>query len=102
MFRSRFSNRKCKRHRTVSTIRVVRFRPQLEALEQRCVMDGTPLTMLDPNLQATAVLSAGITQPVGIVFMATNDYFVLEKASGQVKRVINGTIQAAPEPAPSQ
>ncbi len=35
-------------------------------------------------------------QPIGIVFLAQNDFFVLEKASGQVKRVINGVIQATP------
>ena len=52
--------------------------------------------MLDPNLEAQAVLTAGISQPIGIVFLATDDYFVLEKASGQVKRVIGGVVQATP------
>ena len=47
--------------------------------------------MLDPNLQVTTVLNTGLTQPIGIVFLGSvNDYLVLEKASGQVKRVING------------
>jgi glucose/arabinose dehydrogenase len=50
--------------------------------------DTTPAAMLDPNLQVTTVLSTGISQPIGIVFLSVNDYFVLEKASGQVKRVI--------------
>jgi len=58
--------------------------------------DSTPLTMLDPNLQAQAVLTAGISQPIGIVFLGTDDYLVLEKASGQVKRVIGGVVQASP------
>jgi len=58
--------------------------------------DTTPLTMLDSNLQAQAVVTAGIAQPIGIVFLAANDYLVLEKASGQVKRVINGTVQPLP------
>src|SRR4029079_7516277 len=58
--------------------------------------DTIPLTMLDSNLQAQAVVTAGIAQPIGIVFLAANDYLVLEKASGQVKRVINGTVQASP------
>ena len=58
--------------------------------------DTIPLAMNDPNLQATVVLSAGISQPIGIVFIGPNDYFVLEKASGQVKRVIGGVIQPTP------
>jgi glucose/arabinose dehydrogenase len=59
--------------------------------------------MLDPNLLAGALpltLAPGATalnQPIGIVFLGSvNDFLVLEKASGQIKRVINGTIQAAP------
>ena len=56
--------------------------------------DTTPLTVLDPNLQVTTVLSSGISQPIGIVFLAADDYFVLEKATGQVKRVTNGVIQS--------
>lgn len=58
--------------------------------------DTTPLTLLDPNLQVTTFLGAGITQPIGLVFLNQNDYFVLEKASGQIKRVIGGVVQAAP------
>src|SRR5205823_10610619 len=58
--------------------------------------DTIPLEVLDPNLQVTTVLSTGISQPIGIVFLGPSDYFVLEKASGQVKRVIGGVIQANP------
>ena len=58
--------------------------------------DTTPLAMLDPNLQATVVLNAGITQPIGIVFLADDDFLVLEKASGQIKRVISGVVQPTP------
>ena len=58
--------------------------------------DTTPLKIHDPTLQVTTVLNSGITQPIGIVFLAENDFLVLEKASGLVKRVINGAIQAAP------
>jgi aldose sugar dehydrogenase len=58
--------------------------------------DTTPLMILDPTLQVTTVLNSGITQPIGIVFLAQNDFLVLEKASGQVKRVVNGMIQATP------
>jgi glucose/arabinose dehydrogenase len=58
--------------------------------------DTVPVQILDPNLQVTAVLKTGITQPIGIVFLSANDYLVLEKSSGQVKRVVGGTIQAQP------
>src|SRR5258706_13652528 len=58
--------------------------------------DTIPLEILDPNLQVTTVLNAGIAQPIGIVFLGPNDFLVLEKASGQVKRVIGGGIQATP------
>lgn len=58
--------------------------------------DTIPLTMLDPNLQATVVRNTGLTQPIGIVFIGPNDYFVLEKASGQVKRVTNGVLAPLP------
>lgn len=58
--------------------------------------DTTPLAVLDPTLQVTVELNTGINQPIGIVFIGTNDYFVLEKASGQVKRVTGGVVQATP------
>lgn len=58
-------------------------------------LDTTPLTMLDPNLEAS-VFATGFTQPIGVVFLAQNDMFVLEKASGKVQRVINGVIQPTP------
>jgi glucose/arabinose dehydrogenase len=58
--------------------------------------DSIPVRMLDPNLQVTQYVSAGLTQPIGIVFLNSNDAFVLEKASGQVKLVTNGVVQPSP------
>ncbi|GCL64866.1 PQQ-dependent sugar dehydrogenase [Pseudaquabacterium pictum] len=58
--------------------------------------DTTPLTLLDPSLQVTTVLGTGVSQPIGMVFIGRNDYLVLEKASGQVKRVLNGTLLPTP------
>jgi glucose/arabinose dehydrogenase len=76
---------------------------RLSAVFAACALSGTgmladttPLKILDPTLQVTTVLNSGITQPIGIVFLAENDFLVLEKASGQVKRVINGALQATP------
>lgn len=58
--------------------------------------DSIPAEILDPALQVTSELS-GLNQPIGIVFLGSaQDYLILEKASGQVKRVINGVIQATP------
>src|ERR1700704_2793848 len=58
--------------------------------------DTLPVQVLDPNLQVTTVLNPGLTQPIGIVFLGPSDFLVLEKASGQVKRVIGGVIQPTP------
>lgn len=53
---------------------------------------ATP-TLTDPNLRVTTVIT-GLSQPTGMVFLGPNDFFVIEKASGQVKRVINGIVTA--------
>jgi glucose/arabinose dehydrogenase len=47
--------------------------------------------VLDPGLQVTPVVS-GLNQPSAMAFLGPDDFFVLEKASGQVKRVANGVI----------
>ncbi len=79
-------------HRTRLTTALV-----LASLAPASVLaDTTPPAMLDPSLQVTTVVNVGLSQPIGIVFLAANDFFVLEKASGQVKRVINGVVQPAP------
>jgi len=61
--------------------------------------DTKPVAMLDPNLQVTTDVS-GLSQPIGVVFLPRNDgvidMLVLEKASGLVKRVINGVVQPTP------
>jgi glucose/arabinose dehydrogenase len=62
----------------------------------RVTADSIPVQVLDPNLEVTTVLDSGITQPIGIVFLSQTDFLVLEKASGQVKRVIDGVIQPTP------
>jgi len=58
--------------------------------------DTTPLILLDPNLQVTTYVGSNLSQPIGIVFLGPDDALVLEKASGQVKRVINGVVQPTP------
>ncbi len=58
--------------------------------------DSKPVAVLDPNLQVEAVVSSGLSQPMGLVFLGPGDMLVVEKASGQVRRVINGVVQATP------
>ncbi len=50
-------------------------------------------SLFDPNLQVSVVVASGITQPIGIVFLGADDFFVLEKASGRVKRVTGGVVE---------
>jgi glucose/arabinose dehydrogenase len=49
-------------------------------------------TLVDDNLVVDTVVG-GLSQPISIAFLASNDFLVLEKASGKVKRVINGVVQ---------
>jgi len=48
--------------------------------------------MVDPNLQVSTVISR-LDQPTSMAFLGPNDFFVLEKASGKVKHVVNGAAQ---------
>src|SRR3954447_8763783 len=48
-------------------------------------------TVTDPNLQVNTVVT-GLNQPTGMAFLGPNDFLILEKASGQVKRVMNGQV----------
>jgi glucose/arabinose dehydrogenase len=50
-------------------------------------------TVVDPALAVRTVV-AGLDQPIHMAFLGPEDFFVLEKATGQVKRVINGTVQS--------
>lgn len=58
--------------------------------------DSIPVQLLDPSLMVQTVVSSGLNQPIGIVFLGPNDFLVPEKASGQIKRVINGVVQPVP------
>jgi glucose/arabinose dehydrogenase len=46
-------------------------------------------TVLDRDLEVVTAAS-GLNQPVQIEFIGKDDYFVLEKPTGQVKRITNG------------
>jgi glucose/arabinose dehydrogenase len=46
-------------------------------------------TVLDPDLAVRTAVS-GLTTPVSMAFLGTNDFFVLEKDTGKVQRVRDG------------
>src|SRR5262245_6768447 len=52
-----------------------------------------PPSVVDPNLQVRTVVE-NLDQPTTMAFLGANDFFVLEKATGQVKRVVNGAVQS--------
>jgi glucose/arabinose dehydrogenase len=48
-------------------------------------------TLVDPNLTVEIVSPQGIRLPTGMRFLGPDDYFVIEKLDGKVKRVQGGT-----------
>ncbi len=50
-------------------------------------------SLVDPNLRVRTVIE-NLDQPTTMAFLGPNDFFVLEKATGQVKRVVNGVVQS--------
>src|SRR5918999_976808 len=50
-------------------------------------------SMTVPDLGVRAVAEGFIT-PIGIAFLGAGDMLVLEKNTGQIKRVVNGVVQA--------
>ena len=53
-----------------------------------------PPSMTVRNLDVRTTVS-GLNQPTSMAFIGPNDFFVLEKATGNVKRVTNGVVQGA-------
>jgi glucose/arabinose dehydrogenase len=51
-------------------------------------------TMTDPTLQVQTVVPSGLNQPTTMKFLGPNDFLVLEKATGRVRRVLNNVLQA--------
>jgi glucose/arabinose dehydrogenase len=50
-------------------------------------------SLVDPNLSVRTVIE-NLDQPISMAFLGPNDFFVLEKATGQVKRVVNGVVES--------
>ena len=53
---------------------------------------STP-SLVDSNLRVRTVVE-NLDQPTSTAFLGPNDFFVLEKATGAVKRVVNGVVQS--------
>lgn len=51
--------------------------------------------MLVPDLTVRTVTN-GLAEPTGIAFLGADDFFVIEKSTGKVKRVTGGVVQANP------
>src|SRR5919108_649490 len=56
--------------------------------------DAQTPEVVDQNLGVRAA-ATGLTQPVSMAFIGPGDALVLEKASGRVKRIVDGTVQGA-------
>src|SRR5687767_8870273 len=55
---------------------------------------GQP-ALVDRNLSVRTVAS-GLETPTTMAFIGANDFFVLEKGTGKVKRVTGGVVAATP------
>lgn len=53
---------------------------------------GVGPEMLHPRLKVEPIVS-GLTTPITMAFLGPNDFLILEKNTGQVKRVVNGAVQ---------
>lgn len=49
--------------------------------------------MVDENLNVRTVVS-GLSTPTSLAFLGANDFLVLEKGTGQVKRIVNGALHS--------
>jgi aldose sugar dehydrogenase len=62
-----------------------------------CAIDAHAQTVTDPNWTVTPLFTNGtLAQPTTMGFIGNNDFLVLEKGTGQVKRVTNGVLAASP------
>jgi aldose sugar dehydrogenase len=67
--------------------------PQQPQQDQSQNLDG--ITLSDPNLKLELVTS-GLDFPTTMAFLGPDDFLILEKNTGNVKRVINGTLIEKP------
>ncbi|HYO79859.1 MAG TPA: PQQ-dependent sugar dehydrogenase [Bryobacteraceae bacterium] len=58
--------------------------------------DSIPPQILISGLQVSTAISSGLTSPIGIVFPRADEYWVLEKNTGAIRRVLKGVLQPTP------
>ena len=64
----------------------------LTSIDYAAAQAGSP-EMLHPRLGVRPVVS-GLTTPTTMAFLSANEFFVLEKNTGKVQRVVGGVIQS--------
>lgn len=65
----------------------------LPAAMNRAEAQQTSPSILAANLRVQTAAS-GLVTPISMAFLGANDFLVLEKSTGKVQRVVNGTIQS--------
>src|SRR5439155_26083281 len=87
----RSSHRPCMAHRPRAS-----SRPKVWiALAFLLTVPAAAQTVNDPGLQVQVVAS-GLSQPTTMAFIGDRDILVLQKANGQVRRIVGGILQPAP------
>jgi aldose sugar dehydrogenase len=65
----------------------------LAAIADRAPAQNPGPQLVDSNLSVRPVVG-GLAAPISMAFLGANDFFVLEKSSGKVLRVVNGVVTA--------
>lgn len=58
-----------------------------------CAAAAGGQTLSDPSLSLAPVVTSGLTAPTTMAFVAPDDFLVLQKGNGQVRRVLGGVLQ---------
>src|SRR3954471_15926698 len=80
------------------TINFVYSSPTYQAFAQYAVAPSSPTgpTVVDPTLKAQVVSPATNKGSTSMAFIGPNDILVLEKSSGKIKRIVNGSVLSKP------
>ena len=65
-----------------------------EVAAANAILQSNGPALMDRNLELRNVVD-GLTTPVSMAFLGSNDILVLEKNTGQVKRVIDGSVHSS-------
>jgi glucose/arabinose dehydrogenase/plastocyanin len=80
------------------TINFIYSSPTYQAFAQYAVAPSSPTgpNVVDPTLKAQVVTPATNKGSTSLAFIGPNDILVLEKSSGKVKRIVNGSVLSKP------